>query len=70
MKKNLGYTERVTRIILAAILGFLYYSNTITGTLGIIVLVVAVVLLVTSFVSFCPLYAMLGLKTRHTKTVK
>ena len=70
MKKNLGSTERVIRIILAAILGFLYYNNTIAGTLGIIVLVVAVVLLVTSFVSFCTLYAMLGLKTRHTKTVK
>ena len=69
MKKNLGSADRVVRLILAAVLGFLFYNHTVTGTLGVIFLVVAIVLLLTSFVSFCPLYAILGLKTRKTKEV-
>jgi hypothetical protein len=67
MKKNMGAADRVVRLILAAVLGFLYFNHNVTGTFGIIFLVVAIVLLLTSFVSFCPLYAALGLKTRKTK---
>jgi hypothetical protein len=70
MKKNLGSADRVVRLILAAVLGFLYYNKTVTGTLGIIFLVLAVVLLLTSFISFCPLYAIFGLKTSKIKEVK
>jgi hypothetical protein len=70
MKKNLGSADRVIRILLAVVLGYLYYSNTVTGTLGIVLGIVAVVLLLTSFISFCPLYAILGCKTSKNKEVK
>ena len=70
MKKNLGAGDRVIRILLAAVLGYLYYNNTVTGTLGIVFLVVAVVLLLTSFISFCPLYALFGFKTSKHSEIK
>ncbi len=70
MKKNLGSADRVVRIILAAVLGYLYYNNTVSGTMGIVFGVVAVVLLLTSFISFCPLYAIFGFKTSKGNEVK
>ena len=56
MKKNMGTTDRIIRLILAAIFAILYFTGTVSGTLGIILLVLAVVFLLTSVVSFCPLY--------------
>ena len=67
MKKNMGTVDRVLRIVLALVLGFLYYNGTITGTLGIVAIVVAVVFAATSFVSFCPLYTIFGLSTCKAK---
>jgi len=67
MKKNMGTVDRVLRIVLALVLGFLYYNGTITGTLGIVAIVVAVVFAATSFVSFCPLYTLFGLNTCKVK---
>ena len=67
MKKNMGTVDRVLRILLALVLGFLYYNGTITGTLGIVAIVVAVVFAATSFVSFCPLYTLFGLNTCKVK---
>jgi hypothetical protein len=63
MKKNMGTADRVIRFIIAAVIGVLYYTGTISGTLGIVLLVLAGVFLLTSFVSFCPLYAPFGLST-------
>ena len=63
----MGKADRIIRILLAVILGGLYFTNVITGTLGVVLLVVAVVFLLTSMVSFCPLYAPFGLSTCSTK---
>lgn len=63
MKKNMGSADRIIRIIIAAIVGVLYATGTITGTLGIILLVLAGVFVLTSLVSFCPLYAPFGIRT-------
>ncbi len=63
MKKNVGKTDATIRIIVALIIGFLYYNGTLSGTLGIVAIVLAVVFLLTSFVSFCPLYALFGINT-------
>jgi len=57
MKPNVGTVDRIIRAVLAIILAVLYFSGTVTGTLGIIMLVLAGVLLLTSLISFCPLYA-------------
>jgi Protein of unknown function (DUF2892) len=63
MKKNMGNADRTVRIIIAAILGFLYYNGTISGTLGLVLVVLAVVFVLTSLVSFCPLYTLVGINT-------
>lgn len=70
MKKNMGKTDKLTRLVLTALIGVLYYSNVITGTLGIVLLVLAGVFLLTSFINFCPLYAPFGLSTRSAKEKK
>ena len=56
MKKNMGTLDRIIRVFVAIVFGVLYFTGTVTGTLGIILLVLGVVFLLTSFVSFCPLY--------------
>jgi len=63
MKKNMGTADRIIRVIIAAIIAALYFTNTITGAVGIVLLVLAVVFVLTSLVSFCPLYAPFGLRT-------
>ena len=70
MKKNMGKADRIIRLIIAAIIVTLYFTNVITGTLGIVLLVLAGVFVLTSFVSFCPLYAPFGLSTCAVKEEK
>ena len=70
MKKNMGSTDRVIRFIIAAVIGVLYFTNVISGTLGIVLLVLAGVFVLTSFISFCPLYAPFGLSTCSVKGKK
>lgn len=63
MKRNMGTADRIIRLIIAAIVAGLYFGNIITGTLGIVLMVLAGVFILTSMVSFCPLYAPFGIKT-------
>jgi hypothetical protein len=63
MKKNMGILDRVVRIVIALILIALYFTHVVTGTLGIVLLIVAAVFILTSIVSFCPLYLPLGIST-------
>jgi len=67
MKKNMGNTDRIIRVIIAVIIAALYFSNVISGTLGIVLLVLAGIFVLTSLMSFCPLYAPFGLSTCKTK---
>ena len=67
MKKNMGKTDRIIRVVIAVIIAGLYYSGYISGTLGLVLLILAAVFLITSFVSFCPLYVPLGLNTCSDK---
>lgn len=66
MNKNMGSTDRIIRIIIAVILAALYLMGTVTGTLGVIFLIVAVVFLVTSLLGWCPLYLPFGLSTKKS----
>ena len=59
----MGGADRIIRTVIAAIIGILFFTGTISGTLGIVLLVLAGVFLLTSFVSFCPLYAPFGIGT-------
>lgn len=67
MKKNMGGADRIIRIIIAAVVGVLYWQGIIEGTLAYVLLAVAGVFLLTSFVSFCPLYTIVGLNTCRVK---
>ncbi|MCH6199875.1 DUF2892 domain-containing protein [Aquiflexum sp. LQ15W] len=67
MKKNMGTTDRIIRTIIALIAVYLYFGGIVTGTLGIVLVVVAAVFLLTSLVSFCPLYTLFGLRTCPAK---
>lgn len=68
MKKNMGNVDRIIRVLLAVIFGALYFTGTVTGTLGLVLVILGAVFLLTSLVSFCPLYALVGLNTCPTKT--
>lgn len=63
MKKNMGTLDRAIRIIIAIIIAALYFTNVISGTLGIVLLVFAAVFVLTSLISFCPLYSPFGFST-------
>ncbi len=56
MTKNMGSTDKMIRIILAILFGVFYFTDIVTGTLGVILLILGVIFLLTSFISFCPLY--------------
>lgn len=70
MKKNMGSADRIIRVIIAVVLGFLYFTGTVSGTWGIVLLVLAVVFVLTSTISFCPLYAPFGISTCALKEKK
>lgn len=63
MKKNLGNIDKTLRTLFALVVAVLYFTNVITGTLGLVLLIVGIVLLLTAFVSFCPIYAIFGINT-------
>jgi len=64
MKTNMGSFDRMLRMIVAVVIAVLYFTNMITGTLGIILLVLAAVFALTSTVSVCPLYLPFGFSTK------
>ena len=67
MKKNMGSIDRIARVVIAIVISLLYFTNIITGTVGIVLMVLAGIFVLTSVISFCPLYAPFGIKTCATK---
>jgi hypothetical protein len=67
MKKNMGGADKLIRLVVAAIIAILFFFDIISGTLGLVLLIAAAVFAVTSLISFCPLYSVLGFNTCHTK---
>ncbi len=67
MKSNIGTTDKIIRFIIAAVIAILFFTNVIQGTLGIILLIFAGILVVTSLVSFCGLYTIFGISTCKRK---
>ncbi|HOU01634.1 MAG TPA: DUF2892 domain-containing protein [Bacteroidales bacterium] len=68
MKKNVGSTDKVIRIILAVIGVVLFLTNVASGTLGYIVLAISAILVITSIISFCPIYIPFGINTAKKKS--
>jgi hypothetical protein len=63
MKKNMGNIDKIIRILVAIVIAVLFFTNVISGTLGIVLLVLAGVFVLTSLISFCPLYTLVGINT-------
>ncbi|HAK13103.1 MAG: DUF2892 domain-containing protein [Chitinophagaceae bacterium] len=63
MKKNMGGADRIIRVILAIVFAALYFTGTVAGTWGLVLVVLGGVFLATSVVSFCPLYLPFGINT-------
>lgn len=56
MKRNMSNVDRIIRVIIAAVFAYLYFGGIVTGTLGIILVALGAVFVLTSLISFCPLY--------------
>ncbi|WP_299215136.1 DUF2892 domain-containing protein [uncultured Aquimarina sp.] len=67
MKKNMGGLDRIIRILVAMVISVLYFTGIIQGTLGYVLLGLSAIFVLTSFISFCPLYAIVGLNTCKAK---
>ncbi len=63
----MGNADRAVRVVIAILIAALYFTGTVSGTLGIVLLALAGIFVLTSFVSFCPLYAPFGISTCKTK---
>lgn len=67
MTKNMGNTDKLIRLSIAALIAILYYTGVITGTVALILGIFAVIFALTSLISFCPLYTLVGINTCSTK---
>ncbi len=63
----MGGADRIIRFIAAGAIAALYFTGNITGTLAYVLLGVGAIFVLTSFVSFCPLYSLVGLSTCKVK---
>lgn len=70
MKKNMGNLDKAIRILIALTISILYFTQTISGTAGMVLLIIGAVLLLTTIINFCPLYTILGINTCKTKPKK
>lgn len=68
MKKNIGTIDKAVRLVVAAIILLLYFTNMISGTLALVLLVVAAILAITSLIGICPLYMLFGINTLSKKS--
>jgi len=59
----MGNIDRIIRILVAIVIAVLFFTNVISGTLGLVLLVLAGVFVLTSLISFCPLYTLVGINT-------
>ena len=70
MKKNMGIADRIIRLLIAAAIAVLFFTDVITGAWGIVLLVVAGIFLLTSLVGLCPIYLIFGASTCAKKAEK
>ncbi len=67
MKTNMGSQDKTIRIILAIIIAVLFFTKIISGTIAIVLIVVAGIFILTSLIGYCPLYSLLGISTCKKK---
>jgi hypothetical protein len=67
MKKNMGTIDKVIRILIALVVIGLYFAHVISGTVAIVLLILSAIFILTSLISFCPLYLPFGINTGKKK---
>ncbi len=67
MNKNMGALDKSLRVLTAIIIAILYFLNVIGGTIAYILMVIAIIFLITSFINFCPIYSLIGINTCRKK---
>ncbi|MBL7815034.1 MAG: DUF2892 domain-containing protein [Saprospiraceae bacterium] len=67
MKQNMSSLDRNVRWVAAVIMAVLYFTGTVSGTLGLVLLVAAIIFGLTGLVKFCPLYSIFGISTCSVK---
>ncbi len=70
MKNNMGNSDRIIRVLAAAVIAVLFINNTVTGVLAYVLLAVGAIFLLTSLAGSCPLYSLFGINTCRVKKVK
>ena len=63
MKRNMSNTDRIVRVVVAALFAYLFFGHIVNGILGLVLVILAVVFLLTSVVAFCPLYVPFKINT-------
>ena len=67
MKKNVGNIDRIVRILLALVFGYLYFTGAVTGLVGTVLLVLGGIFVLTALLGTCPIYSALGMSTCPVK---
>ncbi|MBK8949657.1 MAG: DUF2892 domain-containing protein [Flavobacteriales bacterium] len=67
MKKNVGNIDRIVRILLALVFGYLYFSGTVAGMVGTVLLVLGGIFVLTALLGTCPIYSLIGVSTCPVK---
>lgn len=67
MRQNMGNIDRGIRVFVAIIIAVLFFTERINGTISIVLMIFAGILILTSMMGFCPLYSLLGIKTYKKK---
>ncbi|MEO9021193.1 MAG: DUF2892 domain-containing protein [Ginsengibacter sp.] len=70
MKSNIGFIDKTVRILIAALVLVLYFTNVISGIPAIILFIVAAILLITAFINFCPIWHFLGISTKKKDNIE
>ena len=63
MKRNMSNIDRIVRLVIAALFAYLYFGGVLPGTLGLVLFILGIVFVLTSIISFCPIYALFKLST-------
>jgi hypothetical protein len=69
MKKNMGSTDKLVRVLVAVVAALLVYFEVVSGTFAYILIAVAAIFVLTSLISFCPIYSIFGMNTCKVKKV-
>jgi len=64
MTVNMASWDRIVRFVVAVIFGYLFFTKMVSGVVGIVLLIIAIVFLLSSLVGFCPLYKVFNFSTK------